>query len=141
MLLGVWITIKIWMAMDTVIRIHFVNAVQLAVMIQPCRVTAMTMDKMTIWHIPGQTSYQTSQRGDGSWDYNCDGNPDLQWSGAESCSDNLIGSATGCTSGWVSGEASCGQYKQYSTSCHLDCSGSTIVLVNTTIAVIVLKLY
>ena len=71
---------------------------------------------------PGQTTYPTSPRGDSSWDYNCDGVVTKQWTGAESCSENWTGSATGCTKGWVSGEATCGQYKQYSTGCHLDCN-------------------
>ena len=71
---------------------------------------------------PGQTEYFPASRGDGKYDYNCDG--------AES--KELTGTTTGCdwdfepfscsidSAGWIGSEPACGRSGTYSA----DCSGS-----------------
>ncbi len=74
---------------------------------------------------PGQTTYQTAQRGDSSYDYNCDSTESKYWSSTGKC-----GSWPGCsaTKGWKSSTASCGSTGDYITSCSVDwfsCESST----------------
>ena len=74
---------------------------------------------------PAATSYSTSSRGDGSFDYNCDGSQSKYWTSSGGC-----GSWPGCsaTTGWASSVASCGSSASYVTSCSLDwfnCAEST----------------
>jgi hypothetical protein len=67
---------------------------------------------------PGQGNYYTSSSNCGTWDYNCNGAIEKGWNsggggcgGWPSCSDHV---------GWKGSVASCGQHKDYVTSCSLD---------------------
>jgi hypothetical protein len=67
---------------------------------------------------PGQSQWFTNNRGDGSYDYNCDGASSRQYDRSYDC---------GCpqstldpepfSSGWESGTASCGQSRNFVTRC------------------------
>jgi len=69
---------------------------------------------------PGQTNYFTYHRGDGSYDYNCNGAQENQYSGSSSgCAWDTIyidcdlsGSA-----GWYGGTPSCGNSGQWNSDC------------------------
>ncbi|MBL4644674.1 MAG: hypothetical protein JKX80_02290, partial [Candidatus Pacebacteria bacterium] len=67
----------------------------------------------------GQTSYFTSNRGDGSYDYNCNGANDKQWTQTTSCTygGKGVGSSSGI--GWSGGIPACGAAGTYyvNTSC------------------------
>jgi hypothetical protein len=74
-------------------------------------------DNANAW--PGQTSYFGTNRGDGKFDYNCDGSDEKQYSGK----------TTGCswdfepfsceidTAGWTGSVPSCGKTGVYSSDC------------------------
>ncbi len=75
---------------------------------------------------PGQTSWFTNNRGDGSYDWNCDGSQTRYWtttgtcSGWPSCSVGL---------GWQGSVASCGSSASYITNCGVDwfsCASTTV---------------
>ncbi len=64
---------------------------------------------------PGQASYFTVDRGDGSFDFDCDTLEAAQWTGTFLC-------GLGCTSsqGWHFSEPPCGVGAEYGTGCHWD---------------------
>jgi len=64
---------------------------------------------------PDQTSYFTSNRGDGSYDYNCNGAQDKRWTTTTSC---VGGGKGGSTSGvgWDGSVPSCGATATYYTN-------------------------
>jgi hypothetical protein len=66
---------------------------------------------------PTATSYSTTQRGDGSYDWNCDGSSSKYWTSTGSC-----GGWPTCSvsSGWTGSAASCGTAASYYTGCSLD---------------------
>ncbi|MFN7144788.1 MAG: putative metal-binding motif-containing protein [Myxococcota bacterium] len=66
---------------------------------------------------PTATTYSTTQRGDGSYDWDCDGSAEKYYPSMGSC-----GSWPSCgtTSGWRSSVASCGTSADYLTNCSLD---------------------
>ena len=69
---------------------------------------------------PTHTSFHVSDRGDGSYDYNCDDDPEPQWTDtSDSCAffDDL-----GCSSpdGWAGSPPSCGSSGTWRTGCHYE---------------------
>ena len=81
---------------------------------------------------PGQTSYFTSARGDGSYDYNCDGTESKRYTTQEgySCScDWLVWcTCSGSTDGWSGGVPTCGVSGTWVSNCSDDwfsCSYTT----------------
>ena len=81
---------------------------------------------------PGQTTYFTSARGDGSYDYNCDGTESKRYTAQEgySCScDWLVWcTCSGSGDGWNGGIAGCGVSGTWVSNCSDDwfsCSYST----------------
>lgn len=57
---------------------------------------------------PGQTTYFVPNRGDGSWDYNCNSTNDKRWTAVSSVGASCTTSTTGI-SGWLGGSApACG---------------------------------
>jgi hypothetical protein len=78
---------------------------------------------------PSATTYMTSHRGDGSYDWNCDGVETRYWAETYSCDD--FWALPPCDlnhQGWRSGVASCGSSASYVTNCSIDlfsCSIST----------------
>ena len=65
---------------------------------------------------PGQSSYFTSSRGDGSYDYNCDGSQTKRYTTTYSCSAGFTG-CTSSTSGWGSSAPSCGNTGTWESGC------------------------
>jgi hypothetical protein len=63
---------------------------------------------------PGQTTYFTLDRGDGSFDYNCNGSIQKYYSTNGSC--GWEGVTCDITVGWASGNPGCGNSGQYLTS-------------------------
>ena len=71
---------------------------------------------------PGQTAWYTTNRGDGSFDYNCDGAQSKRYNGSGGCS----GFITCSTSiGWAGSNPSCGNTGQWVTSCSWSWSAFT----------------
>ncbi len=71
---------------------------------------------------PGQTGYFGVDRGDGSYDYNCDGSQEKEYTGTAACPVGvcaLVTESTPYTEGWVSGTPACGVSGSYSTDCNL----------------------
>ncbi|MFT7517965.1 MAG: hypothetical protein ACI9MC_000089 [Kiritimatiellia bacterium] len=68
---------------------------------------------------PGQTSYFGSNRGDGSWDFNCDGAQSKNRSAEFKCS-GAVWVCASHTDGWLGSVASCGVTGTWAT----DCSGT-----------------
>lgn len=66
---------------------------------------------------PAATTYSTSQRGDGSYDWNCDGTASKYYGSSGSCSGWPFCSGS---NGWRSGVASCGSAADYQTGCSTD---------------------
>ena len=69
---------------------------------------------------PTHTSFHVSDRGDGSYDYNCDDDAEPQWTDtSDSCAffDDL-----GCSSpdGWAGSPPSCGSSGTWRTGCHYE---------------------
>ncbi len=66
---------------------------------------------------PAATTWYSTNRGDGSYDYNCDGSQSTYYSSTYSC-----GSWPGCSDGlgWRSSVPSCGATGSYVTNCYLD---------------------
>ncbi|MBL6975069.1 MAG: thrombospondin type 3 repeat-containing protein [Deltaproteobacteria bacterium] len=65
---------------------------------------------------PGQTGYFTQINACNSYDYNCSGQEDKQWTtSGGGCSDWGVGNGCNVESGWEGGTASCGQSKTYIT--------------------------
>ena len=70
---------------------------------------------------PAHTAYHTSQRGDGSYDYNCDYVEEKERNvAASSC--GFFADSVGCvaTEGWSGSVASCGQTKNWKYDCHYE---------------------
>lgn len=59
---------------------------------------------------PGQTAYFTSSRGDGSFDYNCDGSQEQQYTGITTCDFHQTNPNTCAAAalGWISSVPACG---------------------------------
>jgi hypothetical protein len=69
---------------------------------------------------PTHTSFHTSQRGDGSYDYNCDDTEERQWTDiSDTCG---FFSDFGCSAanGWSGGPPSCGASGTWRTDCHYE---------------------
>jgi serine protease len=64
---------------------------------------------------PGATAYYTEERGDGSFDYNCDGLETQRYTTSFSC--RLSGRSCRATPGWTSGTPECGATGDWATSC------------------------
>lgn len=75
---------------------------------------------------PGATSWFTNNRGDGSFDYNCDSNQAKRYPSSGSCSGAVWICTT--TTGWAGSVASCGASRAWIT----DCSGITCGRTTTT---------
>jgi hypothetical protein len=67
---------------------------------------------------PAATTYTTSQRGDGSYDWNCDGTSSKYWTSTGGCTNNIVSCPS--TAGWSGSVASCGSSGDYVTSCSWD---------------------
>jgi hypothetical protein len=76
---------------------------------------------------PGQTAFFASDRGDGSFDYDCDGIQEQEYPVLGSCRTGSIGLCTG-NPGWVDTESipECGETESFLLGCSLapPCSGS-----------------
>ena len=75
---------------------------------------------------PGQTGYFSTNRGDGSFDYNCDGSETKQYSSSGSCDSfgSSIGDCTLNTAGWDGSVPNCGNNGDYlvdNDSCSAGC--------------------
>lgn len=70
---------------------------------------------------PGQTSWFRVHRGDGSWDYDCDGQESKRWTSmAGSCSYNpKTGKCAGVKDGWASNTPTCGKSAFWNSDCQL----------------------
>ncbi len=82
---------------------------------------------------PAQTFYQSSQRGDGSFDWNCDGVESKYYTVSHDCGWDCSLLSSG-TQGWLSGTPGCGTTSDWVTSCSLDwftCTQSTTPLTQT----------
>jgi len=67
---------------------------------------------------PAATSYYASHRGDGSYDYNCDGSSSKYYTTTYSCNVHWSGfSCDGYTNGWSGSSPSCGSTGSYRTGC------------------------
>ena len=67
---------------------------------------------------PGQSSYFSSNRGDGSYDYNCDGSQSKRFTGSGGCYDRNAAQLTiyDCdksSTGWTGSVAACGATADY----------------------------
>ena len=70
---------------------------------------------------PGQTSYFVGDRGDGSWDYNCDGNESRFHTTTATWDCNLCGFLnTDCCYdvGWIGGRPECGESAEWNQGCY-----------------------
>ncbi len=67
---------------------------------------------------PTATTYSTSSRGDGSFDWNCDGSSAKYWASAGGCTNNIVSCPS--TAGWTGSIPSCGSSDSYVTSCSWD---------------------
>jgi len=65
---------------------------------------------------PAQTSYDDVSRGDGSYDYNCDGVQSKKWTSSYACTASGL-SCSSVTAGWDGGVPSCGNTKDYESGC------------------------
>ncbi|MBM4366496.1 MAG: putative metal-binding motif-containing protein [Deltaproteobacteria bacterium] len=68
---------------------------------------------------PGVTSYSTSDRGDGSYDWNCDGSEEKYFKTTGECA---ITSLCSVTEGWSGSVKSCGVSGSYITGCSFNLS-------------------
>ena len=79
---------------------------------------------------PGQANWFNQHRGDGSYDYNCDGNQERESAIAGgNCSDDLLGFCSATQKGFKGGIPSCGVYGDYLNDCDsgfFDCDDVTI---------------
>jgi len=74
---------------------------------------------------PAQSTYFTTDRGDGSFDYDCNGSEDKYYTATGSCTGWPFCSGS---DGWTSGVAACGSSASWQTSCSTDwfsCDSST----------------
>jgi hypothetical protein len=62
------------------------------------------------------TSYYTTSRGDGSYDYNCDGSTTRQYPNTYACSGDIFG-CTVTRAGYTGSVPSCGSAGSYSSDC------------------------
>jgi hypothetical protein len=74
---------------------------------------------------PGQTGWFATDRGDGSYDYDCDKDETQHWTGRGSCS---VGICAVVSEGWQGTAPPCGTEAQYITGC----AGLAICLPTTT---------
>jgi len=67
---------------------------------------------------PGSTSYYASNRGDGSYDYDCDGSESRYYTTSYACSYDWSGfSCDSYTNGWTGSTPGCGSSSTYATGC------------------------
>ena len=69
---------------------------------------------------PGQTAYFSSQRGDGSFDYDCDGGESPHWTTIYDCNGNFPWGCWNWVDGWDDNHASypdCGESRSWWTGC------------------------
>ena len=69
---------------------------------------------------PGQTGFFGVSRGDGSFDYNCDGSQEKELSDKAACADLLgveVCGAGAYSAGWVGSTPSCGSYGNWGSDC------------------------
>ena len=76
---------------------------------------------------PGATTYRTSDRGDGSYDFDCSGTSDKRYTDVGVCT---LSSLCAVSKGWKTSVKSCGNSGDYITACAfsitlLDCSATT----------------
>jgi hypothetical protein len=71
----------------------------------------------SVW--PGNPSYYTTHRGDGSFDYDCSGSAQKHWQGTTGgCSWDTLSISCGVNGkGWQGSEPSCGNASQYVSDC------------------------
>lgn len=62
---------------------------------------------------PGAAGWHQNSRGDGNYDWNCDGSQEKRWTAAYSCSSLC----TSYTSGWTGGTPACGGKGTYQSGC------------------------
>ena len=78
---------------------------------------------------PAATSYYSVSRGDGSYDYNCDGSQSKYYGSKYSCDDFWSTDPCGVNNtGWLSSVPSCGSSSTYVTDCDIDwfsCTNTT----------------
>ncbi len=82
---------------------------------------------------PAATGYYTTSRGDGSYDYNCDGTESEYYTARGACDYELLELDCILTTGWESSTAACGSTGRYITGCTTleilgipyDCSNNT----------------
>jgi hypothetical protein len=78
---------------------------------------------------PGQTAFFASDRGDGSFDYNCDSNEEQEFTNFGQCSSGTFGFCTR-TIGWVNTQTipQCGDSGSLLSSCpfSIPCNGTTL---------------
>ncbi|MDP2313346.1 MAG: putative metal-binding motif-containing protein [Pseudomonadota bacterium] len=67
---------------------------------------------------PTATTYSTSSRGDGSFDWDCDSSEEKYYAVAGGCTNNIVSCPS--TAGWAGGIATCGSTASYVTSCSWD---------------------
>jgi len=69
---------------------------------------------------PGATSWRTSDRGDGSYDYNCDGSQEQRYTNSGICNVDVWAGTCTRTSGFIYDEStpSCGTSGDYVSSCY-----------------------
>jgi len=66
---------------------------------------------------PQESAYHNTQRGDGSYDYNCDGVESVRYTAQGSCSGWPL---CDTTAGWLGGTPSCGTQRSWLDSCSTD---------------------
>ena len=70
---------------------------------------------------PGQTKYFTAHRGDGSYDYNCDGQQSIRHTDVHACDSDWFGTDCDGTLGWSGSTApNCGQSSRWVGDCETD---------------------
>jgi len=67
---------------------------------------------------PGQTQYFNTPNGNGNFDYNCDGNQELQYTSTGACNSSFV-SCDG-VDGWVGSVPNCGQSGSFVAECDED---------------------
>ncbi len=77
---------------------------------------------------PSQSSWFSSDRGDGSYDYNCDDDEDVLYADVYTCNYELAGFSLECveSEGWEDAVAPCGGYRTWATGCEFSISTSEL---------------
>jgi len=73
---------------------------------------------------PSQTSYFGVQRGDGSYDYNCDSTQTKRYTNSHSCTWNVVSCAT--SAGWQGSVPQCGSQATWVNDCTWDWGGCQV---------------